>query len=79
MLYKNPAIDIPHCRTKIKNSDFQPKKAGECWRKAPPFPIGGVFTKKFELILLAVGGPPVSDNFPPKKHRPIFLFISERI
>jgi hypothetical protein len=73
MLNKNPAIDIPHCRTKIKNSDFQPKKAGEHSLSASHLPLGGVFTKKFELILLAVGGPPVSDNFPPKKHRPIFF------
>jgi len=32
---------------------LKPKLAGECWRKAPHFLIGGVPWKKYELILRA--------------------------
>lgn len=39
---KNPAFGVPiSIGAKVKNSDLKPKLAGECWRKAPRFPIGG--------------------------------------
>jgi len=63
---KSPLLTFPQSGTKTKNSILQLPLAGEPSQRAsqqPLFPTGGVYLKKSELILRAIGS---AGGIPPK-------------